>query len=87
MGIKEGSVAAVDVKYLVNQMGCHESRIDDNDRDLHEIMGTIDNTKEEVQMLTIMNQCIHCQESPTKYHPMEQTSVAQPFNELGEKKK
>ena len=41
-GVKEGRVAAADVKYLANQMGCHESRIDDNDRDLREIMGTVD---------------------------------------------
>ena len=29
--VKEGSVIAEDVKYLANQMGCRDSRIDDND--------------------------------------------------------
>ena len=60
-GVKESKVAPSDVKYLANQMGCHESRIDDNDRDLHKLMGTMDIIKEEVHKLTSMNQCSHCQ--------------------------
>ena len=59
-GVNKIRVVAMDVKYLANQMGCHESRIDDNDRDLHELMGTIDFIKEEVQKLTNMNHCNHC---------------------------
>ena len=39
--VKEGRVATTNVKYLANQMGCHEYRIDDNDRDLRELMGTV----------------------------------------------
>ena len=30
-GVKESRVAASDVKYFASQMGCHESRIDNND--------------------------------------------------------
>ena len=40
-GVKENNILASDVKYLSNQMGFHESRINDNDRDLHELMGTV----------------------------------------------
>ena len=36
--VKERRFAAADVKYLANQMGCHESKIDDNDCDLRELM-------------------------------------------------
>ena len=86
-GVKESKVAATDVKYLANQMGCHESRIDDNDRDLCEFVGTVDFIKEEVQKLTSMNQCSHCQETPVQDHPMEETSVVQPVYRPGDKKK
>ena len=37
-GVKESKVATSDVKYLANQMGCHKSKIDDNDSDLRELM-------------------------------------------------
>ena len=39
--VKENRVAAANVKYLVNQMGFHKSRIDDNDGELHDLMGTV----------------------------------------------
>ena len=68
-------------------MGCHESRIDDNDQDLHELMRTVDFIKEEVHKLTNMNHCSHCQEIPTQDHPMEETSVVQPVHGPGGKKK
>ena len=86
-GMDEGRVATENVRYLANQMGFHEFRIDDNDRDLHELMGTIDIIKEELQKLTNMNQCINCQETSTNDHPMEESSVVQPAHGPGEKKK
>ena len=74
--------------YLANQMGSHDSRINDNDRDLQKLMGTIDIIKEEVQKLTSMNQCSHCQETPAHAdHPMEETSVVQSVHGLEGKKK
>ena len=57
--VKEGRVVAADVKYLANQMVCHKSRIDDNDMDLCELVGTVDIIKEEVLKFTSMNQCSH----------------------------
>ena len=77
IGVKENRIATSDVKYLANEMGCHESRIDDNYRDLRELMGAIYFIKEEVHKLTNMNHCIHCQETPTQDHPMEETSIVQ----------
>ena len=53
--INKSRAAAADAKYMANQMVCHESRIDDNTRDLHELMGAVDIIKEEVQKLTSMN--------------------------------
>ena len=44
-GLNENRVAAADAKYIANQMACHESRIEDNTRDLHELMGTVDIVK------------------------------------------
>ena len=62
--VDENMAVATDARYIANQLGCHESRIDDNTRELHELMGKVDIIKEEVQNLTIITQCSHCQESP-----------------------
>ena len=86
-GVKESRVATSDVKYLANQMGCHESIIDDNDCNLHELMGTIDFIKEEVHKLTNMNHCNHCQETPSQDHLMEELFIVKHVHGLGGKKK
>ena len=88
IGVKENRVVASDVRFLANQMGYHESKIDNNDRDLRELMGTVDFIKEEVLKMVNMNQCSHCQEtSDHGNHPMEETSVMQLTRKLEGKKK
>ena len=72
---------------MERQMGNHDSRIEDNHRDLHELMGTVENIKEDVQKLINMNQCSHCQDSPAKDHPMEKNSVMKHIYEPSDKKK
>ena len=60
-------------------MGCQESKVDNNDRDLQEMMGTVYFIKEEVHKMVNMNQCSHCQETlDHDDHPIEETSVVQP---------
>ena len=34
VGIKDNLKLASDIRYITNQIGCHDSRIDDHDRDL-----------------------------------------------------
>ena len=46
-----------ETKHISNQLGWHASRINDNTRDLHELMGKVDIVKEDVQKLTSMTQC------------------------------
>ena len=70
---------------MARQMGNHDSRIEDNHRDLHELMGTIDKIKEDVPKLFNMNQCSHFQDSLVRKHPMEETSIVQPVIVPGEK--
>ena len=55
MGIKDNRETASDVRYMSNQIGCHDSRIDDHDRDFRELMGTVDIIKDEVLKLARMN--------------------------------
>ena len=87
-GVNENRAATADAKYMANQMVCHETRIDDNTRDLHELMGTVDIIKEEVQKLTNMTQCSHCQETPAvDDYQMEEPSVAQSVRGIEEHKK
>ena len=72
VGIKDNREIASDVRYMSNQIGCHDSHIDDHDRDLKELMGTMDIIKEEVMKLAKMNQCSHWQESlGDEVRPME----------------
>ena len=47
-GMDEGRVATENVRYLANQIDWNESRIDDNNRDLRELMGTLYIIKEEL---------------------------------------
>ena len=66
-----------DAKYISNQLDCHASRIEDNTRDLHELMEKVDYLKEDVYKLTKMAEGIHCNETP-EYHQMEESSVGKP---------
>ena len=77
-GVIEGSSTAEEVKWMARQMGKNDVCIEDNHRDLHELMGTIGYTKEDRQKLVSMNQRSHFQDSPVRDHPMEETSVVQP---------
>ena len=54
-GVKEGSATVEEVKLMVSQMGNHDSIIEDNHKDIHELMGTVDNIKEDVQKLVNIN--------------------------------
>ena len=77
VGVKDNRTMAVDVKfmvsdirYLCNQIGCHDSHIDDHNRYLRELMGLVDIIKDEVLKLARMNQCSHCQDSPSEEDPV-----------------
>ena len=67
---------------MVRQMENHDAKIEDNHWDLHELMGSVYYIKEYLQKLVNMNQCNHCQDSPARDHPMEETSVSQHVHEI-----
>ena len=52
----------LDVRNVSYQTNYHDSHIDEHDRDLKELMGTVDRIKVDLQKLVQMNQCIHCQD-------------------------
>ena len=54
-GVKEGSATAEEVKLMASQMGNHDSIIEDNHKDIHDLMGTVDKIKEDVQKLVNIN--------------------------------
>ena len=62
VGVQENRDDASDIRYIANQIGCHDSRIDDNNRDLRDLMGTIDIIKEEVLKMSRMSLCNRYQE-------------------------
>ena len=68
---------ANDARYISNQLDCHASRIEDNTRDLPELMEKVDYLKEDVQKLTKMTEGSHCNETPED-HQMEEPSVGKP---------
>ena len=67
---------ASNMRFMSNQIGCHDSRIDDHDIELIELFGAVDIIKEEVMKLARMNQCNHYQYSlGDEARPMEDASV------------
>ena len=56
---------------MARKMGNHNVRIEDNHRDLHELMGTIGYMEEDLQKLVNMNQSSHFHDSPVRDQPME----------------
>ena len=60
VGVLENIEAASDIRNIANQISCHDSRIDDNEHDLRELMGIVDIIKEEVMKMSRMSQCSHC---------------------------
>ena len=72
------------VSYTSLQISNHDSRIDDNESSLREIMGKVDRIQEDLQKFISMNQS-------SRFHaatddvalPMEEESVVQPRNPRG----
>ena len=62
-------------------MGNNDVCIEDNHRDLYELMGTTEYMKENLQKLVSINQSNHFQDSLVKDHPMEETSIVQPIKD------
>ena len=76
-----------DVRYISYQTSFHDSRIDDHDRDLKEMMGTIDCIQEDLQKLVQSNQGIHIQYNHgTTTQRMDEDSVTQPMGFPGKPK-
>ena len=68
-------------RHIENQ----DTRIEDNHRDLYDLMGTIGYMKDDLQNLVNMNQRNHIHDSPTKDQAMEEASVVQPVKDPKEK--
>ena len=52
---KEVKQLVEDVRYISYQTSCHDSRIDDHDMDMKEMMGKIDRMQEDIQNLVQLN--------------------------------
>ena len=98
IGILDSKNTAKDVKQLVEdvcyvsyQTSCHDSRIDDNEMNLKEIMGKVDRIQEDLQNLQNLlqlNQGSHVQENPgAVVQKMEEDSVTQPMGFPGKHKR
>ena len=86
VSVKDNIEMAYDIWYITNQIDCHDSQIDDHDRDLKELMGTMDIIKEKGMKLAKMNQCSHFQESSDdKARPMEKVSITRLVGQIGKK--
>ena len=72
------------VSYTSYQISNHDSRIDDTESNLREIMGKVDKIQEDLQRLISMNQCSKAVKTPVAAaHPMEEESVVQPMKHPG----
>ena len=72
------------VSYTSLQISNHDSRIDDNESSLREIMGKVDKIQEDLQKFISMNQSSRVH-AATDYAvlPMEEESVVQPRKPRG----
>ena len=72
------------VSYTSYHISNHDSRIDDTESNLREIMGKVDIIQEDLQRLVSMNQGSKALETPVAAaHPMEEKSVVQPMKHPG----
>ena len=84
---KEVKKLVEDVRYVSYQTSCHDSRIDENEMNLKEIMGKVDRIQEDLQNLLQLNNGSHVQENPRAVaQKMEEDSVTQPVGFLGKHK-
>ena len=68
------------VSYTSYQISNHDSRIDDTESNLREIMEKVDRIQEDLQRLVSMNQGSKGLETPaTTAHPMEEELIVQPM--------
>ena len=63
---------------MVRQIENQYTRIEDNHRDLYEIMGIMGYMKEDLRKLVNMNQSSHMHDYPSSDQAMEEASVVQP---------
>ena len=91
IGIMDSKETAQEIKNLVEAVGYtsyqisnHDSRIDDIEMNLKEIMGKVDRIQEDIQRLVNMNQGSQANENPLgATHLMEKESVVQPLKHPG----
>ena len=72
---------------MARQMGNHDARIEDNNRDMHDLVGTISYMKEDLRKLANMNQRSHIHDSSIRYQAMEEASVVHPVKDPKGKKR
>ena len=81
---KEVKSMSETVSYTSLQISNHDSRIDDNESNLREIMGKIDRIQEDLQSFMAMNQSSKVfGDTAEAAQPMEEESVAQPRRNRG----
>ena len=72
------------ISYTSLQISNHDARIDDNERNLREIMGKVDRIQEDLQRFIAMNQNNRVDgEAVEAVLPMEEESVVHPRNNRG----
>ena len=76
-----------DVCYISYHTNFHDTRIDDHDMDMKEMMGKIDCIQEDLHNLVQLNQGSHAQDNHgTAAQRMDEDYVTQPMGFLGKPK-
>ena len=87
-GSKQNQELSIDIWYVLSKLYFQQSRIDDMDSDIRELLGKVDRIVEFVQKMVNMTQRIHCQETIANgMHPMEEISVSNPVLGMDAKNK
>ena len=63
------------MEWMVRHIDIRDSRIEDNHRDLYEVMGKIGYMKDDLKKLVDMSQGSYIHDNMNKYHAMEEATV------------
>ena len=76
-----------DVRHVSYQTSCHDSCIEDHNRDLKDLMGIVDRIRGDLHKLMQMDQCSHYQDNHEEAaQQIDELSVTQPVGFPGKPK-
>ena len=79
-GLSQNHELSTNMVYALSKLSYQDSRLDDMDMEIKELLGKVDRIVEDVQKMVNMKQCSHFQETIANgAQPMEELSISNHF--------